>query len=72
MSEYARFGVRWYRIVEPALGSGEIFVLEDGGRYKRVQALAEGLARCRPRMSGLRLDVDSLWTELGRLGSEED
>ncbi len=72
MSEYARFGARWYWIVDPALGSVEIFALEDDGRYKRVEALTDGALDTVPGCPGLRLDVGALWAELGRLGSEED
>lgn len=71
MSDYARFGVRWYWLVDPALGSVEIFTLESDGHYKRVEALTEGALDDVPGCPGLRLDVDALWAELARLGDEE-
>ena len=70
MSEYAQFGVRWYWLVDPALGSVEIFALEADGHYKRVEARTEGSLEAVPGCPGLRLDVDALWTELARLGEE--
>jgi Uma2 family endonuclease len=72
MEEYARFGVRWYWIVDPALGTFEIFSLEADGRYKKSVGVTQGVIDPVPGCEGLRLDVDALWTELTRLADESE
>lgn len=66
MSEYAKFGVRYYWLVDPALGAFEIFELAPTG-YTRVVAATQGRIESVPGCAGLVLDVDALWTELARL-----
>lgn len=70
MDDYAAFGVSFYWLVDPALGSLEIFELQ-GGRYIRARAAVEGTIENVPGCPGLVLNVDELWAELRRL-SEED
>lgn len=70
MDEYARFGVRWYWIVDPALGSFEIFSLEADGHYKKSVGVTAGTVDPVPGCDGLRLDVDALWAELSRLSDD--
>ncbi len=70
MTEYAAFGVRFYWLVDPALGSVEIFELGASASYTRVLALTEGAVTEVPGCQGLELDVDALWAELERLGPE--
>ena len=70
MAEYAQFGVTYYWIVDPALGSFEVFSLEPDARYKRLVGVTSGCIDSVPGCSGLRLDVDALWAELARLGAE--
>jgi Uma2 family endonuclease len=69
MTDYATAGVRWYWIVDPGLGSFEIFELSEG-RYTRVHAATEGAVVGIPGCDGLVLDLDALWSELDRLAPE--
>jgi Uma2 family endonuclease len=69
MAEYAEFGVRFYWLVDPALGSLEIFELVDG-RFVKLDGRTSGkfpAAGC----AGLEIDLDALWAELDRLGDED-
>lgn len=67
MDEYARFGVRLYLLIDPALGACELFERSAGGQYTRVAAAMSGQLGPVPGCSGLVLDVDALWAELARL-----
>jgi Uma2 family endonuclease len=67
MAEYAQFGVRMYWIVDPALGSIEIFCLDVDRHYKALIGATSGVVDPVPGCAGLKLDVDALWAELGRL-----
>jgi Uma2 family endonuclease len=69
MGEYASFGVRYYWLVDPTLGSFEIFELVSG-RYARAAAATSGALTSVPGCDGLRLDLDALWTELAQLPDE--
>ena len=42
MGEYARFGIRWYWLVDPAVRSVEVFELGPRRRYTLVASLARG------------------------------
>jgi Uma2 family endonuclease len=66
MDEYAAFGVRFYWLVDPALGSIEVFELHDG-RFARAAAATTGQLRDAPGCPGMRVDLDELWAELARL-----
>ncbi len=66
MSEYARFGVRYYWLVDPALGTFEIFERSPSG-YTQVVAVTGGRIESVPGCAGLTIDVDGLWLELARL-----
>jgi len=70
MTEYAAAGVRFYWLVDPGLGSLEIFELGPSATYTRVLAITEGAVTEVPGCQGLDLDVDALWAELERLGPE--
>jgi Uma2 family endonuclease len=65
MTDYARAGAKWYWLVDPALGSFEIFELTDRGSYARVLAATEGVVKDIPGCEGLVLNLDELWSELG-------
>jgi Uma2 family endonuclease len=69
MDDYAAFGVRFYWLLDPALGALEIFELQEG-RYTRVLAAVEGTIDSVPGCAGLVLPLDELWTELRRLAVE--
>jgi Uma2 family endonuclease len=70
MDEYASFGVRFYWLVDPALGSVEIFELRDE-RFARAIAMTTGDLRDVPGCPGLNMDVDRLWAELDRLRADD-
>jgi Uma2 family endonuclease len=62
--EYARFGVRWYWLVNPAIRSTEIFELDSKRRYVSAVSASGGRTKvsgCR----GLTLDLDALWRYVG-------
>jgi Uma2 family endonuclease len=66
MSEYAKFGVRYYWLVDPALATFEMFERTPAG-YTQVVAVTGGRVESVPGCSGLVIDVDALWAELARL-----
>jgi Uma2 family endonuclease len=72
LRDYATFGVRWYWLLDPATRMLEIFELGPDGRYAWTQGAAEGRLDAVPGCEGLVLDLGDLWTELDRLGEEED
>jgi Uma2 family endonuclease len=70
MDEYAGFGVPFYWLLDPALGSLEIFELRrdvSPATYLRVLARVDGVITDVPGCQGLVVDLDALWTELRRL-----
>lgn len=69
MDEYAAFGAPFYWLVDPALGSLEIFELENG-RYARVVGATGGRLGGVPGCPGMELDLDDLWAELARLAHD--
>jgi Uma2 family endonuclease len=71
MDEYAAFGVPCYWLVDPALGSLEIFEL-TAGRFTRCAAATAGVLRNVPGCPGLVLDLDRLWAELARLDANDE
>ncbi len=70
MAEYAAFGVPYYWIVDPALGSFEIFMRNSDGHYVKLVGATSGRIDQVPGCDGLVLDVDALWGELARLREE--
>jgi Uma2 family endonuclease len=71
MSDYAAAGVRFYWLVDPGLGSFEVFELGSDRRYTRALAATEGKIEDVPGCEGLVIDLDALWSELERLAPEE-
>lgn len=72
VEEYAAFGVRWYWIVEPDTESLEILELGSEGRYTHALSAVGGMHHEVPGCPGLTLDLDTLWTEVARLGPARD
>jgi Uma2 family endonuclease len=72
MSEYAAFGIQSYWLVDPALGSFEVFDLDARGRYVRAVSATDGCVTNIPHCEGLVLDLHGLWAELARLAPEDD
>ncbi len=71
MDEYAALGVPYYWLVDPALGSFELFTLTSDARYARALAATGGRLTDVPGCPGLVIDLDELWGELDRLAGEE-
>ena len=65
--DYASFGVRWYWLVDPALGTFEILELNDNGEYRFAVTATSGVIESVPGCEGLRLDIDALWADLARV-----
>ena len=72
LKEYAAFGIRWYWVVDPALRSVSILELGSDKRYVHALDVTEGVSEDVPGCPGLRLDLDALWSEVDRLGPEEE
>ena len=72
MAEYARLGVKYYWVVDPALGSFEIFELTNQNLYQKVVGVTSGAVDDVPGCTGLKVDVDALWAELARLGDPQE
>lgn len=71
MAEYAAFGVPYYWLLDPALGSFEIFERDVRGNYVKVVGATDGLVDPVPGCPGLAIDLDGLWSELARLADSE-
>lgn len=72
LREYAKFGLRWYWIVDPRLRSLEILRLGDDGHYANVVSAADGVIEV-PSCEGLTIDLDALWSEVDEVveGADE-
>jgi Uma2 family endonuclease len=70
MAEYAAFGVRYYWLLDPALGAFEIFERNTAGQYVKVVGATSGRVDPVPGCEGLVIDMDALWAELARLSAE--
>jgi Uma2 family endonuclease len=71
MAEYARFAVKYYWLVDPALGSFEVFELTGERYYQKVVGVTSGRIDPVPGCAGLAVDVDALWAELERLADPQ-
>lgn len=70
LTEYAKFGVKTYWIVDPAARTFEIMLLDAEGHYSHRVSRSEGRIEEVPLCEGLVIDLDALWTELDQLESE--
>jgi Uma2 family endonuclease len=70
MQDYQAIGVRWYWLLDPALGTFEIFELGADRKYIKSLAATSGCIEEVPACAGLQIDLDALWSELARLGPE--
>ncbi len=64
--DYARFGVRWYWLVDPDARTLEILELASG-RYERALVASRGRLDAVPGCPALSLDLDALWAEVDEL-----
>ena len=64
--EYARFGVRWYWLVDPTMRTIEVLELGARKRYARAASASDGKLRP-PGCPGLVLDLDDLWRDVEAL-----
>jgi Uma2 family endonuclease len=71
MSEYARFGVPYFWLVDPTLGAFEMFERTPAGNYQKLVGVTAGSIDPVPGCPGLVVDVDALWAELARLRDGE-
>jgi Uma2 family endonuclease len=71
MAEYAAFGVPYYWLLDPALGSFEVFERNTDGNYVKVVGATAGPVHPVPGCPGLVIDLDALWTDLARLADQD-
>lgn len=62
----ARFGVRWYWLIDPDARTLEVFELQ-AGRYVRALAANSGRLDLAPGCPGLVLDLNALWADVDDL-----
>ena len=72
MAEYAAFGVPYYWLLDPALGSFEVFERNADANYVKVVGATSGRVDPVPGCLGLVIDLDALWADLARLADSED
>lgn len=68
--DYARFGVRWYWLIDPELRTLEVLELGAEGRYLPALAVSHGVVEAVPGCEGLVVDVSALWHEVDLLEAE--
>ncbi|WP_272421513.1 Uma2 family endonuclease [Polyangium jinanense] len=69
LGDYARFGVRWYWLLDPEVRLLEVLELGADGRYTiALQASTERVAV--PGCEGLELDLANLWREADEAAAE--
>jgi Uma2 family endonuclease len=61
MEEYARFGIRFYWLIDPQPRTVEIYEQAGDLGYERRLQASSGLVRDVPGCAGLTLDVDAMW-----------
>jgi Uma2 family endonuclease len=71
LGEYAKFGVRFYWLLDPQLRMLEILELDERKRYGIALSASEG-THAAPGCEDLTLDLDALWAELDALPDDDD
>lgn len=69
MEEYARFGIRFYWVIDPQQRTIEIYEPGADGAYTRCMEAGGGLPRDVPGCPGLILDLDAMWSKIDELGT---
>jgi len=70
LDEYARFGVRFYWLIDPRTRVLEILELGADGRYTIALSASTGTAAA-PGCEGLTLDLDQLWASVDALSFDD-
>jgi len=68
LGDYARFGIRFYWLIDPAARTLEILELSPRAQYTHVLEATAGKLSAIPGCAGLVVDLDALWAEIDRLG----
>jgi Uma2 family endonuclease len=71
LKEYARFGIRYYWLLDPRTRLLEILELGADGRYAIALSASSGTPAA-PGCEGLTLDLNDLWAEIDALDFEAD
>jgi Uma2 family endonuclease len=71
VDDYARFGVKWYWLVDPAARTLQILELGAESRYVIVRNATEGVLDDVPGCPGLRLELDPLWRAIDTLPDDD-
>ena len=67
MEEYARFGIRFYWLIDPQQRTVEIYEQGADLRYVRRVHAGSGSVQDVPGCSGLTLDLDAMWRKIDAL-----
>jgi Uma2 family endonuclease len=67
MDEYARFGIRFYWLIDPEQRTVEIHERGVDGAYARRVEAGHGSLEDIPGCPGLILDVDAMWSKIDAL-----
>jgi Uma2 family endonuclease len=70
MDEYARFGIRFYWLVDPQQRTVDIYEQGVDGSYTRCVEAGSGSLQDVPGCPGLTLDLDAMWSKIGALEEE--
>ncbi len=67
MDEYARFGIRFYWLIDPQQRTVEIYERDADGRYIRRVAAGSGSIQDVPGCPNLTLHLDAMWSKIDAL-----
>jgi Uma2 family endonuclease len=71
VADYAKFGIRWYWLLDPVARTFEILELGADGRYVHALGATGDLVEEVPGCEGLRLDLAALWAVLDSLPDDD-
>ena len=67
MEEYARFGIRFYWLIDPQQRTLEIYEQSADLSYGQRVRAGSGWVRDVPGCSGLSLNLDAMWSKIEAL-----